>query len=84
MSSSDKKKKRKKVHVEYKDEYSQSIIRGWMTGKSIFEETGFDDKNEDVFEPRPSRYATKSKTTESKQRIHTYIQTTDLAWVRNM
>eukprot|EP00938_MAST-03A_sp_MAST-3A-sp1_P005050 g5050.t1 len=49
------KKKRKKVHVEYKEEYSESIIRGWMMGKPVVGEAVFDDKNEDVFEPRPSR-----------------------------
>ena len=54
------KKKRKKVHVEYKEEYSESIIRGWMMGKPVVGEAVFDDKNEDVFEPRPSRYVTQS------------------------
>ena len=54
------KKKRKKVHVEYKEEYSESVIRGWMMGKPVVGEAVFDDKNEDVFEPRPSRYVTQS------------------------
>ena len=58
IRSMSEKKKRKKVHVEYKEEYSESIIRGWMMGKPVVGEAVFDDKNEDVFEPRPSRYVT--------------------------
>jgi hypothetical protein len=51
-----KKRRRNKLDVEYKEDYSANIVRGWMLGKPVVGEAVFDDRNEDVFEPRPSRY----------------------------